>query len=49
MNNGLKVVSILHNDEISPRVFVLKFKREFSFIAGQVNLITLQTAEQPRM
>jgi ferredoxin--NADP+ reductase len=49
MKNGLKAVSILSNDKISPDVYVLKFKREFSFIAGQVISIALQIEEQPRM
>ncbi len=49
MNNNLTAVDTLSNDEISPGVYVLKFKRDFSFIAGQVISIAIQKNEIPRM
>ncbi len=51
MNNisKLKKTVITSNDEIAPDVFVLKFKRDFSFVAGQVISIALDADEQPRM
>jgi ferredoxin--NADP+ reductase len=45
----LKETNIISNEEISPEVFVLKFKRDFNFVAGQVISIALHIDEQPRM
>jgi len=49
MNNNLKEITILRNEEISPGVFVLTIKRNFSFVPGQVISIALHAHDQPRM
>jgi ferredoxin--NADP+ reductase len=45
----LKVINIISNEEIAPEVFVLKFNRDFNFVAGQVISIAMHADEQPRM
>jgi len=49
ITSKLRKLNILRNDEIAPNVFVLVFKRDFSFIAGQVISIALNVDEQARM
>jgi len=43
----IRPVRILYNDELAESVYLLGFKRDFSFIAGQVLGISM-TAEGPR-
>jgi ferredoxin--NADP+ reductase len=45
----LKEYIVTQNDAIAPGVFVLKYKRDFSFIPGQVVGISLDTSLPPRM
>jgi len=45
----LKKVMVNENREIAPGVYVLKFKRDFSFIAGQVLELATDPNEKPRM
>lgn len=40
---------ILANEEIAPDVFVLSYKRNFTFVPGQVVAIALNPAHNPRM
>lgn len=45
----LRPVRVNSNIEISPSVFILSFKRDFSFRAGQVIGIGLTAADDPRL
>jgi len=45
----LKKSFVKSNEEIAPGVFLLKYKRDFSFVPGQVVGITLDEALPPRM
>jgi len=45
----LKKYLVKSNDEIAPGVFVLKYKRNFSFVPGQVVAISLNKDHSPRM
>jgi len=47
--NQLRKIRITGNEEIAPDVFVLKFKRDFSFIAGQVISIAINADAVARM
>jgi ferredoxin/flavodoxin---NADP+ reductase len=48
-NVKFKSVSILSNTEISPNVFLLSFKRDFSFRAGQVLGIAVSANDDARL
>ncbi len=48
-NSRLKEYRILANDEIAPGVFLLKYERDFSFVAGQVVALAMQPNDTPRM
>lgn len=45
----LKEYIVTHNDAIAPGVYVLKYRRDFSFVPGQVVGITVNSALPPRM
>nr|NQU93392.1 oxidoreductase [Bacteroidota bacterium] len=45
----LQKVEVTENLEIAPRVFVLKFRRDFTFIPGQVIKLAMTLDEKPRM
>lgn len=45
----LKAYIVKSNDEIAPGVYVLKYKRNFSFVPGQVVAIALNASDNPRM
>jgi ferredoxin/flavodoxin---NADP+ reductase len=45
----LKSTSVASNIEIAPSVFILSFKRDFSFKAGQVIGIGLSPSDDPRL
>lgn len=45
----LRKFEVGSNDEIAPGVFVMKFRRNFTFIPGQVVGITLDPKNTPRM
>ncbi len=46
---GLKKYAVKSNQEIAPGVYVLKYKRDFSFVPGQVLGVTLNKIHSPRM
>ena len=48
-NVKFQSVTILSNSEISPNVFVLSFKRNFDFRAGQVLGLAMSTADDARL
>jgi ferredoxin--NADP+ reductase len=48
-NVKFKSVSILSNTEISPNVFLLSFKRDFAFKAGQVLGIAVSSNDDARL
>ncbi len=48
-NVKFKLVSILSNAEISPNVFLLSFKRDFTFRAGQVLGVALLPTDDARL
>lgn len=45
----LKAVSVLSNSEISPNVFLLSFKRDFTFRAGQVLGLAMEPNDDARL
>ncbi|MDY0335735.1 MAG: hypothetical protein RBR47_12330, partial [Bacteroidales bacterium] len=45
---SLKEYKVIANDEIAPGVFVLRYRRNFTFIPGQVVAVALHPAHQPR-
>lgn len=45
----LKSTTVLSNIEIAPAVFVLSFKRDFTFRAGQVLGLGLSSTDDPRL
>ncbi len=49
IKNDLKKYTVKSNAEIAPGVFVLKYKRDFTFVPGQVVGITLDPHKPPRM
>jgi len=46
-NSGLKKIIITANDEIAPGVFLLRYKRDYSFIPGQVVALALHLDQPP--
>lgn len=46
---SLKEYKVIANDAIAPGVFVLRYRRDFTFIPGQVVAVALHPAHQPRM
>lgn len=49
IKKDLKKYTVKSNAEIAPGVFVLKFRRDFTFVPGQVVGITLDPENAPRM
>ncbi|HZK09361.1 MAG TPA: hypothetical protein VFC92_14345 [Bacteroidales bacterium] len=46
---SLKEYKIVANDAIAPGVYVLRYRRDFIFIPGQVMAVALDPTHQPRM
>jgi len=45
----MKTYELTNNEEISPEVHVISFKRDFEFIPGQVVKINLPPGQVPRI
>ncbi len=48
-NTELYEVKLTRKIEIAPGVFVISYRRDFSFIPGQVVALTVEVGEKPRM
>ncbi len=48
-NQGMRGVTITRNNEISPRVHLISWKREHDFMAGQVVRVALAPNDPPRI